>query len=979
MPAKRHPPEPFTGNCGHFRRIHARLPRVTLHPKKSELPMHRYRRYLAILFVLALSLTLGLPDALCSPDALLTPSERQWLEEHADRIILAPTPNYPPVDFFNSEGVHSGIAADIFRQIEEHIGYTFTRKQSDTWQDILDSAKARTIDITTIAQKTPERQRFWLFTEPYLKVPTVIVTRKNGQKNLSLDKLAGMNVAIVKGYAINDYLAEHHPELSLTPVPDDLTGLQKVAFGELDALIADLPAASYLISEWGITNLRIAGNTGYVYEYAIASRKDWPILNRILEKGLATITPETRKSIIAKWISYDQRSFPWIWVFFVIGSLTLFLAGFLIWNRILARAVRHRTEALALSENKFRALFDASPYSITVSDLTGRYLMVNPAFEAFTGLTYSELVGRTAGELGIFEDPPVNSPHRDAFEADGRLDNLEISFKHADDGSGSLLYSSRRIDFGGNPAILSIAVDNTENKRTIEALRHKNQQFEGIAANLPGLVYQFYATRDGKRGVSYVSDGTEEILGISYDPEHFFAQFLEHIDPRDQPSFSATIKEAVEHVSNWHFEGRYNKPSGETLWFTGMSSPVVKDDRIEFNGIILDITRQKEAEEHLRQAQHMETVGRLAAGVAHDFNNMLSPILGYAELLSNKFDPSDAGYAQLQQIRLAAERARDLTHQLLAYGRKQMLQVKPVDLNGIVTGMEKLLLRTLRENIELQVHMHPEPCVITADTGQVEQILMNLVINAQDAMPEGGKLRIEVTRQTVGNKRRDRFGEILPGSYGVLIISDTGHGMEDAVREKIFEPFFSTKGQLDYGLGLAMVHGIVKQHGGAIRVDSAPGRGAAFTIYLPAAQQQLPADETPDREIRPARGSETVLLVEDNEMVRNLTNSILESEGYTVLSAGGGAEALDLLERHTGSIDLLLTDVVLPRTTGKALYEQVRGRIPGIRVLYMSGYPKDIIARHGILDDNIAFIRKPFSVHQLTAKIREILNSRKAL
>lgn len=908
-------------------------------------------------------------------NALLTPSERQWLNRHADDIVVAPTPNYPPVDFFNDDGAHSGIAADILAQIEKRLGVRFTRKQLKSWHEIIAQAKARTIDVTTIAQRTPRREKFWLFTKPYLEVPTVIVAREDSPDSLSLGNLHDLDVAIVKGYAIDEYLDRHHPGLSLTPVPDDLTGLQKLSFGEFDAMIADLPTASYLISKWGITNLRIAGNTGHKYHYAIASRNDRPVLNQILGKALAAIPAEKRRAIVDRWITMEHRAFPWVKTAVVIGLLIFFLTAFFIWNRILHQRVRHRTRALERSESQFKALFDASPYALMVSDITGRLLMVNPAFEAISGRKAAEAVGRTADELDFFTDPCVNAPTRQKFRAKGRLDNLEIPFKAADGSEGVLMYSSRLIRFGKQSAVLAIAFDISESRRDQEALREKEQQLRSLAAHLPGLVYQFYATPDDHWEISYVSEGSEEMLGISYEPEGFFERFLSHIDPRDQEAFIESIREAVAKASHWEFEGRFTKPSGDLLWFRGLSSPFRNGETLVFNGILLDITQQKQTEAQLRQAQHMESVGRLAAGVAHDFNNMLSPILGYAEMLMKEFDADDRRITRLQQIVSAADRARHLTHQLLAYGRRQTLSVKPVDLNTLITGMQELMRRTLRENIELRIHACPDNCFVRADANQVEQILMNLMINAQEAMPYGGELTIEAEKMTLAEKSAARPGDLEPGPYGVLTVSDTGHGMDDQTRERIFEPFFSTKGNLDYGLGLATVHGIVKQHGGTIEVDSAPGRGTVFTIFLPATTETAADVETPAEAASDVtRGTETILIVEDNEMVRHLAHSALKQQGYTVYAADAGQAALGLIESQNVSPDLLLTDVILPHMDGKTLYQRISAKVAGIRVLYISGYPHDIIAHHGVLDNNIDFLQKPFSIHQLATRVRELLD-----
>jgi two-component system, cell cycle sensor histidine kinase and response regulator CckA len=398
--------------------------------------------------------------------------------------------------------------------------------------------------------------------------------------------------------------------------------------------------------------------------------------------------------------------------------------------------------------------------------------------------------------------------------------------------------------------------------------------------------------------------------------------------------------------------------------------------------IDLDLTAfkqiQKEKtqmEAQYRQIQKMESIGRLAGGVAHDLNNLLSPILGYSDLMLTDPQMADSHKRSVTTIQSAGFRARDLVRQLLAFSRKQTLSVKPVDLNLVVKNFEPLLQRTIRENIRITLALSDDPAIVMADIGQIDQVIMNLAVNAADAMPEGGQLTIETSRQRLDDVYAQNRQSVTPGLYVLLAVSDNGLGMDKETCENIFEPFFSTKGAHGTGLGLATVYGIVKQHGGNIWVYSEPKKGTTFKIYLPIspdhAVQEPPVVETLSGS---ARGAETILVVEDDDQVRQLACTILENSGYQVLAAQGGSQALKMAEAHQGEIHLMLTDVIMPGMNGKEVYAKARHIHPGLRVLFMSGYTTNVIARHGILEQGIQFIQKPFSVSDLTTKIRQVMD-----
>lgn len=391
------------------------------------------------------------------------------------------------------------------------------------------------------------------------------------------------------------------------------------------------------------------------------------------------------------------------------------------------------------------------------------------------------------------------------------------------------------------------------------------------------------------------------------------------------------------------------------------------------------IQREREKAEQLRQAQKMEAVGQLAGGVAHDFNNLLTVITGYSDLSLKRLGQCDPLRKNIDEIRKAAERAASLTRQLLAFSRKQILQERILDLNSIVTDIEKMLRRVIGEDIELIAILDPLLGKIKADPGQIEQVIMNLAVNARDAMPRGGKLTIETGHVILDEACAQSDVSVTPGAYVMLAVSDNGSGIDSETEKRIFEPFFTTKAVgKGTGLGLATVYGIVKQSGGNIWVYSEVGKGTTFKIYLPIAERIAGLAEGSANPLETERGREVVLLVEDEEMVRNLTCEILETNGYKVLTATNGEQAYITCKEHIGAIDLMITDVVMPRMGGRELAEHIARIRPEMVVLFMSGYTDDAIVRHGVLDQDMPFLQKPFTPDSLCRKIREVLEHRKA-
>jgi len=507
-----------------------------------------------------------------------------------------------------------------------------------------------------------------------------------------------------------------------------------------------------------------------------------------------------------------------------------------------------------------------------------------------------------------------------------------------------------------------------------QALRESEERFRSVVENASDLITVL--TADGV--IEYESPSLERLLG--WDPEELIGkQLMDYVHPDDvtllSQAFARRLADPVAINPPVEFRVRARDGSWHVL---AVTSRVSRSERgaVTLVATSRDVTERRALEDQLRQAHRLESIGRLAGGVAHDFNNLLTVIGGRAHLLLTRLRRDDPTRRDVELIKKTSARAAELTHQLLAFSRRQVLQPKLLNLNDVVTGLEGILQRLIGEHIELVTSLAPGPATVKADPGQLEQVVMNLALNARDAMPTGGRLTIETARATLGAPGPVSVEAVEAGSYVLLMVSDTGVGMDEAIRSHIFEPFFTTKdvGQ-GTGLGLATVYGIVRQSGGHITARSEPGRGSTFTIYLPEVRDEAIV-HVPSQALEDApRGVETILLVEDEAEVRDLARDILELAGYRVLEAASPEEAERICRDLTSPIHVLLTDVVMPRMSGRQLAERLAEARPAIRVLYMSGYTDDAIVHHGVLGQGSAFLPKPFTPADLARKVREALDA----
>ncbi len=648
---------------------------------------------------------------------------------------------------------------------------------------------------------------------------------------------------------------------------------------------------------------------------------------------------------------------------------------------------RDITDELAAiqTQRQLQAFFEATPDFVATFDPHGRALTVNRSFRELLGLpagapsalTLTDLFPREVTERLLEEGIPTatregswtGETHLDAD--DGRsIPISQVVLAHRSPGERVEFYST-------------LGRDITEEREARDALERSEAYFRSLIENSSDIL----AIVDGEGRIRFVSPSVTRVLG--YRPEEVVGTSLfTLVDPDHlaaaMESFAAVMQSAERLPTPAEYRVRHKDGSWrrvESVSQNLLENPAVRGVVIN----VRDVTARRraedalhESEQQLVQAQKMEAVGRLAGGVAHDFNNLLTAIKGFTELLLLDLPEGDQRRAYAAEIQGAASRAAGLTRQLLAFSRRQVLKPEVTDLNETVRLLEKILGRLIGEDVRMRFELSPELGHVRADPGQVEQVVMNLVVNARDAMPGGGELLIRTSNARLTGSDLQRHRYVHPGDYVLLEVIDSGSGMTREIQERVFEPFFTTKEQgRGTGLGLSTVYGIVKQSGGYIWVDSEPGEGTRFRIYLP----RVTAEPGP-RAPRPAvsqtlEGTESVLLVEDELAVRVLVRRVLERAGYTVVAASNGREALELARRRDpeeSPFDLLLTDVVMPEMSGPELANELGAVHPGLRILYMSGYNDEAIVHHGVLEAGTALIEKPFTPEGLLRRIREALS-----
>jgi PAS domain S-box-containing protein len=658
-----------------------------------------------------------------------------------------------------------------------------------------------------------------------------------------------------------------------------------------------------------------------------------------------------------EWLEWEVR--PWYKADGGIGGLIMFTQVITERKRI--------AEALRESEERFKSAMTRSPIGMAIVGSDGRFLEVNRALANIVGYEPEHLVTVDFQSITHPDDLQVDLEYvRKTLTREIEGYQLEKRYIHRD---GRVLWIQLNVsavfdELGKHRHFISQIQDITERKRSDARLRRL------LASPILGIAF---GQADGR-----VTDANDEYLRIvGYTREELGAgkiNFYNLTPPEyQQQNFQALSEIAATGTARpWELE-LFRKDGTRIPVLLGVSS--LDQERTQDVAFAFDLSERRALEHRLQHAQKMEAVGRLAAGVAHDFNNVLGAISMCCDLLRDDLTPGHPGLDEVTEIRKAAERAIALTRQLLAFSRQQVLEPRVLDVNGLVKNLDKLLRRLLGDDVALSMQLGAMACTVKADAGQLEQVIMNLAVNARDAMPQGGALSIEtgITRfdqpYAVGNDNA-----LAPGSYVCIAVSDDGVGMDDATKARLFEPFFTTKevGK-GTGLGLSTVYGIVRQSGGVVDVTSSPGEGARFRVFLPLVNETV-ASIPPTGVPESVGGRETLLLVEDDAAIRQATRKILVRLGYKVLEADGPAAALQTGRVYVGPIDLVLTDVVMPGSNGRAVAEELRALRPKLRILFMSGHTDDVEIREGTLGPRSAFVQKPFSGPTLAHKLRALLD-----
>jgi two-component system cell cycle sensor histidine kinase/response regulator CckA len=644
---------------------------------------------------------------------------------------------------------------------------------------------------------------------------------------------------------------------------------------------------------------------------------------------------------------------------------------------------KHTEQALRESEERYRTIVNTASEGIMVLDAQQVITFCNESMAAILGYDRSDLLGRPVTEF-MHKDDHEEHSRQIALSSTGAREQYERRFLRRDGSTAWFLATVvlRRGKDGVFQGVFGMFMDITERKQNEEAIRERDfwvRESQRVS-RLGSYIL------DIPSGAWTSSEILDDIFGIDGQYDRSVQGWIDLVHPDDRERmtqhFAGVLAEKKRFMADYRIVRRRDQ---KELWVSGLGELVFDENGqpVKMLGTIQDITERKRAEqqkEHLEQqllqSQKIESVGRLAGGIAHDINNMLTPILGYAELLSYQIPADDSRREDLAEITGAANRVKDMTQQLLAFARKQTLDMRPLDANMVISRFGKMLRRTLRENILIKLSLAPSIGTVLADERQLEQVILNLAVNAQDAMPEGGVLMISTKDVVLDASFVETRPGSFPGKHLLINVADTGMGMDGQTLARLFEPFFTTKESgRGTGLGLATVYGIIKQHKGYVEVQSELRQGATFSLYLPVTEDAVESVTTTEH-AGLQRGAETVLVVEDQEQVLRLVSLMLRESGYHVLAALSGREALEKAVSFAGEIHLMISDVIMPDMNGKELFERIREIRKDIGILYMSGYPAEVISSQGMLDGGINFIRKPFRVHEFAMKVRQVLDSR---
>jgi PAS domain S-box-containing protein len=961
-----------------------------------------------------------------------TAQEKTWLESHPV-IRLAPESNYPPFIFADSSGNVQGISVDYLALLEKKLGLKFSFLSPRPLASILEMAQKKEVDVITSLKKTSQREIYLAFTQSYITVPTIIIARQDDDRTFSLPEMDGMNVAVGEGYGVQAFLDNNYPQLELRGVPDDLDGLRKLSFGEVDAVVMDIASASYFIEKEGIVNLRVAGQVDYFYDLSLAVRKDFPELVQILNKGFAAIDDHEREEIHSKWVQLEvpfaiKKEVLFV-VFLVFGVTILFSCFVWYWNRKLHKEIGERKkieQALKESYNELRkaeALLEArfrlselathasmeklmqatiDEAEIFTESKIGFFHFVDPDQERLILQTWSSNTLATMctaegkgkhypiSQAGVWVDcfhqrrPVIHQdyaslPHKKGIPeghapvvGELTLPIIRGELVKAIIGVGNKETSYTEEDVKVVKELASFSIDLVERKQAEETIRKSKQEWEQTFDAMNDIV----TIQDKEMRIIKANKAAHETLQVEsggLEGKYCYEVFrgADHPCP-ECPEFVTidTMKTYSADISHANL--------GKMFHVT--CSPIL-DENGEFTHIVhlaKDITEQKKMEAELFQAHKMEAIGTLAGGIAHDFNNILAAIIGYADMANDDLPESSHTKNYISQVLNAGNRAKELVKQILTFSRKGQEKQQPLQPYPIIKEGLKLMRASLPTTIDIQEQIDPDCGSIFSNPTNVHQVLLNLCTNALHAMEdEKGILTVQLTQVELRQVDLAGIADVSPGLFVELRVSDTGRGLDKATVERIFEPYFTTKGiDKGSGMGLALVHGIVQGCGGFIKVESNPDEGSTFHVYFPAIEEKV-AEVEEEKEVPLLHGSERILVVDDEEVIVGVYQATLERLGYKVTPHCSSEKALAVFQASPDSFDLIITDQTMPHLSGSELAKKVLKIRPDIPIILCTGYSSMISEKQAQEIGIQKFVMKPVIGTDLAIITREVLDKKK--
>ncbi len=901
----------------------------------------------------------------------LSPDERRYLDDKAEIVFISQT-CYPPFEFIGPPGEHTGICIELVRWMAAELGFQ-ARFCDTSFNKAQEDVLAGRADVLTSLFFSDQRDKKFDFTQMLFQVPSSIFVEAERPDIKDIHDLQGKRIAMQAGDYAQEFLEEKGIKFKIIYTENFAQATNLVIEGKADAIIGDEQIVLYHIYKNGLTEkIKQVGDHLYIGRNCLATREENDILISILNKGIRRAkTTGILDKIQRKWLGRPilppESHLVGYFLYIGAGAAIILLAVFLVWfwNLRLRHLVNRRTEDLRSSEAGYRRIFNSFPDVYFETRLNGEILEISPSVSRVSKYSRRELIGTDVTLL--YADSEFREKFIACLRADGRVEDFEVTFKDKDGRDTPCSISAMLTEAPGREEKVIVGA-----LRNITRRKEMEQRLSYLSLAMECLGEMVIVT-DLEHTVTYSNTAVENILG--YTPKemigHPAGEFFEGI-----PGNAINLRDWIWSSSNkksdvWRGE-LYNRKKDGSIIRVYLTLAWLRDtsgEAIGTVGVSIDITEHRELEAQLRHSQKLEAVGTLAGGIAHDFNNLLAGAIGYLAIITGELPEDSPLLPDLAAVENLLWRGRDLTMSLLAFSRKGSYQPKPLDINRVIKEVLQVIDRTVGNNIELKTNLSPESISVLADPGQIHQVMMNLCLNACEAMPEGGTLSIVTVKADLDDLFFRVNSELKRDSYIQISITDTGYGIKEIIRERIFEPFFSTKDdKTGVGLGLSVVSGIVKRHGGDIKVESEVGQGSSFLVYLPTTEDK--EQEILSKPVLARGGGETIMIVDDNPDFLEVMRISLRKLGYIIISAQSGTEAVEILTAGESKIDLVILDIIMKGLSGAETFFKLRELKPDLPVILCTGYSHDTVADELMAAGACDFIQKPFNLDALNIKIR---------